>query len=337
MIVVFDSNVWLTELGLRSGAAAAAKFFLNHNGARLALPEVVRLEVQHNLQARLTEHIDTIQSNYRQLLTAFGKLREVVLPSHDDVQAKIQDLFDSVEVPKLEIPFSLESARSSYLKTIDKVPPSDKTQEFKDGVIWADCVALLSNEPVVLVTSDKAFYQDRVYEKGLASNLQAEIKDLPHALRLVPNLSALLLALRTPVKIEEGTLAQAFLTAYRDSIYGTLARQGFELGSRRALTCTLFATENPTVLFLEFSMAYECTDIRGDGRTDAVLLLKGDGSYMPTTGGFSDLRNFGEHLKYRLPDGSEGESRNFVLFAGGIVLGHKEVSNVVRYRLNDER
>jgi hypothetical protein len=64
MIVVFDSNVWLSELGLRSGAAAAAKFFLNRNGARLAIPEVVRLEVQHNLQARLTEHIENIQTNY---------------------------------------------------------------------------------------------------------------------------------------------------------------------------------------------------------------------------------------------------------------------------------
>jgi hypothetical protein len=28
MIVVFDSNVWISELGLRSPAAAAVKFFL---------------------------------------------------------------------------------------------------------------------------------------------------------------------------------------------------------------------------------------------------------------------------------------------------------------------
>jgi hypothetical protein len=98
MIVVFDSNVWFSELGLRSGAAAAAKFFLNNEGARLAVPEVVRLEVQHNLHARLTAHIENIQTNYRQLLTAFGKLREVVLPTSEDVQAKIQGLFDSLEL-----------------------------------------------------------------------------------------------------------------------------------------------------------------------------------------------------------------------------------------------
>jgi len=337
MIVVFDSNVWLSELGLRSGAAAAAKFFLNQNGARLAVPEVVRLEVQHNLQARLTEHIENIQTNYRQLLTAFGKLREVVLPTSADVQAKIQDLFDSLEVVKLDIPFSLESARSSFLKTVDKAPPSDRTQEFKDGVLWADCLALLSSEPVVLVTSDKAFYQDRQYDKGLAHNLQAETTQFSNALQILPTLSALLQTLRTPVKLDEDALAQAFFTQHKDSVYGMVSRQGFELGTRQSLTYSLFVTENPSMLFLEFAMAYACTDIRGEGRTDAVLLLNGDGSYVPTTGTYADLRNFGEHLKYRMPDGSERENRNHVLFAGGLVLGHKEISSVVRYKLNDER
>ena len=335
MIVVFDSNVWLSELGLRTAAAAAAKFFLTHNGAQLAVPEVVRLEVQHNLEAMLTEHIENIQKSHRQLLTAFGKLPEVVLPTRSDVQAKIQALFDSIEVVKFDIPFSTESARSSFLKTIDKSPPSDKTQEFKDGVLWADCVALLSTDRVVLVTSDKAFYQDRQYDKGLARNLQAEASRFSNSLEILPSLSALLQTLRATVTLDDDSLARAFLTQHKESVYGTISRQGFDLGARRSLTYTLFATESPNMLFLEFSMAFECIDIRGEGRTDAVLLLNGDGSYMPTAGAFSDLRNFGEQLKYRMPDGSERENRNHVIFAAGIVLGHKELSSVVRYKLND--
>ena len=337
MIVVFDSNVWISELGLRSGAAAATKFFLNHNGARLAVPEVVRLEVEQELQARLTEHIESIQSSYRQLLTAFGKLREVVLPTKEEVQAKIQELFDSIEVSKLDVPFSIESARSSFLKTIGKSPPSDKRQEFKDGVLWADCLGLLASDAVVLVTADKAFYKDREYDKGLATNLDAETRQLPNPLTIVPTLSALLQSLRTTVTLDEDKLAQAFLEQYRESVYGTLQRLGFELGPRQSLEYTLFATETPTVLFLEFSMAYSCRDIRDEGRTDAVLLLRGDGSYMSTTARFSELRNFGEHLKYRMPDGNEGENRNAVIYAAGMVIGHKEVTNVVRYKLDDGR
>jgi hypothetical protein len=79
MIVVCDTNVWLSELGLRSGAGSALRFYLKHQGARLALPEVVRLEVVHNLRARLLGHIDRISREHRQLLTVFGRLKEVVL------------------------------------------------------------------------------------------------------------------------------------------------------------------------------------------------------------------------------------------------------------------
>jgi len=83
-------------------------------------------------------------------------------------------------------------------------------------------------------------------------------------------------------------------------------------------------------------MTYGCTDVRGEGRTDAVLRLKGDGSYSPTAGRFTELRNFGEHLLYRMPDGTERENRNAVIFAAGLVLGHKEVSNVIRYKLDGD-
>ena len=35
--------------------------------------------------------------------------------------AKVGELFSSVEVAKIEVPFTLENARSSFLKTVDKL------------------------------------------------------------------------------------------------------------------------------------------------------------------------------------------------------------------------
>jgi hypothetical protein len=335
MIVVLDSNVWLSELGLRSGRAAATKFFLKQRGATLALPEVVRLEVQENLQSRLTEHIEKIRDNHRQLLTAFGRLKEVVLPSEDDVKAKVQELFDSIAVDKLDIPFSFESARSSFLKTIQKVPPSDKTQEFKDGVLWADCVRLLASDAVTLVTADKAFYQDREYKNGLAQSLRTELSGQRNEFTILPSLSDLLKAVRKSLSLSEDDLAAAFLALHGKSVYGLLIRLGFELGERKSFACTPYATEDPSVVFIEFSMDYGCADIRGDGRTDAVLTLKGDSAYVPAMAEFRDLRNFGETLAYRMADGTEKVNRNQVAFMAGIVLGHREVSSETRYRLDD--
>lgn len=134
----------------------------------------------------------------------------------------------------------------------------------------------------------------------------------------MPSLGSLLETLRAPVTLNEDELAEAFLAEHKDSNFGIINRQGFDLGTRQSCSYTLFATENPNVLFIEFSIVYECKDIPGEGRTEAVLLLKGDGSYLHTTGAFSDLRNFGEHLKYRMQDGSEQENRNAVISQWGL-------------------
>jgi hypothetical protein len=333
MIVVFDSNIWLSELGLRSGAGAAVRFYLKQSGARVAVPEVVRLEVAYNLSSRLMKHIESIRSAYSQLLTAFGTLREVVLPTEDQVQKRIRDLFASLEVEQIEIPFSLESARNSFLKTVHKTPPSHQSQQFKDGVLWADCVSLLATDSVVLVTADKAFYQDQQYSQGLAWALREEADPLPNPIRVLPALADLLESVRTPISLDGDELQLAFIEAHRASVQGSLERHGFELGSRTELSFNLFATENPAVLFIDFVMSIQCADVRGEGRTEVELRLKGDGEYLPATREYRNLRNFGEELQFRMPDGSSGERLNVVAFVDGIVLGHREVSSVTRYPL----
>lgn len=313
MIVVLDSNVWLSELGLRSGAAAAVRFFLNQSSAKVAVPEVIQLEVRHNLTNRLSTHAKEIQDNYRQLLTAFGKLREIVLPTEEEILAKVEELFASLGVRQQPIPFCTKSARSALIKTIQKEPqkepPCDKTQEFKDAVIWADCVALLATDEVILVTNDKAFYKDRAYEKGLALNLLVETMHLPNQFRILSSLSDLLDVIQAPVPLDEDKLQTALLDTFGESITGTLDRAGFSLNAKQKVIYKLFATENPTELFLEFSITISCSDARGEGRMNAFLTLKGDGLYSPTDRAFSALRNFGELLTYLNADGTPQENK----------------------------
>lgn len=335
MIVVFDSNVWLSELGLRSGAAAAVRFFLNQSGTQVAVPEVVELEVRHNLTTRLTTHAKEIRDNYRQLLTAFGKLREIVLPTEEEIQSKVEELFASLGVQQQQIPFSLDSARSALFKTIHKAPPCDKTQEFKDAVIWADCVALLASDDVILVTNDKAFYRDRAYEKGLALNLLAETDHLPNRLRITSSVSDLLSVIQSPVPLDEDQFQTAVLEAFGESINGTLARTGFNIEDRQNLTYKLFATENPSELFLEFSIAISCNDERGEGRINALLTLNGDGLFAPTNRIFTALRNFGQQLTYVDAEGVPQEIKSVHLYASGFTIGHREVTHEIRYALQD--
>ncbi len=334
MIVVLDSNIWLSELGLRSPLGAVTRLFIRQHGARIALPEVIRLEVERHYRNRLREFIAKIQDSHRQLLTAFGSLKELVLPDASAVDDKVASIFKNIEVDVLEVPLSLESARSSFLKTIDKIPPSDRTQEFKDGVLWADCASLLQTDDVRLVTADKAFYHDRDLTKGLARNLAEEVSTAPFKLQVFPSLSDLLVDLRTQLEIDEGKLASTFLAQNKTSIDGILSRNSFELGSRRKVERVLYATENPRFLFIEFAIEYDAKQIAGDGRTDGVLTLRGDGVYDTRSSSFGELRNYGEQLSFQPADGGERQIQNQVIFVGGITIGHKEVAHTIRHKLD---
>lgn len=333
MIVVFDTNIWLSELGLRSSRAAAARFYMKHCGARVAVPEVVRLEVEQNLTSQMLEHIEDIRKAHRQLLMVFGTLREVVLPTKEQVRQKVSELFDSMQVERIDIPFGLESARSSFLKTIRKQAPSLYSQQFKDGVLWADCLSLLEQDEVILVTADNAFYENQSFAKGLSSSLQRETNGLPNGIRVLSTVADLLDAVKVSIEIEPDTLQAAFLHQFEKRIFGTLEQNGFTLGLRSSCTNKVFATEDPAVLFFDFTIDIQCVDARGEGRSEILLRLRGDGSYAPEAKAFNNLRDFGEHLTFQQSDGTRCEVRSAVACGATIVLGHREVVSTVRYPL----
>jgi hypothetical protein len=179
MIVVLDTNIWLKELLLNSGSGSALRFFLKRRPARLAVPEVVRLEVEHNLRSSIEESIADITKKHRQLLALFGSMHEIVLPTQPRIEKFVTSVFDTLGVDVVDVPFTPASALSSFLKTVQKVPPSDRTQEFKDGVLWANCLELLEQDDVLLATEDRAFCLDRKHGQGLAANLASEAARRP--------------------------------------------------------------------------------------------------------------------------------------------------------------
>ena len=143
----------------------------------------------------------------------------------------------------------------------------------------------------------------------------------------------LLEVIQAPVPLKEDQLQEAFFEAFGENINGTLARTGFSLGARQNVIYKLFATENPSELFLEFSIVISCSDSREEGRTNALLSLNGDGLYSPTNLTFAALRNFGEHLAWVNANGDPQETRNHHLYLSGLVIGHREVTHEVRHVL----
>jgi hypothetical protein len=95
----------------------------------------------------------------------------------------------------------------------------------------------------------------------------------------------------------------------------------------------IVGAEDPNRLYIEFEVQYLCNDLSASNRTDAKLILRGDGNYILDKNNFSDMGNFGEELIFKLETGEEKQIRNSVMFFGGLVLGHKTVEHSVKWKL----
>ena len=335
MIIIFDTNIWISELGLNSKKGSAIRFFIKQKKAKIALPEVIRLEIISNVKESLINYISNIETNYRQLLTVFGKLKEIALPNEDEILEKAENLVSNTGLEVIEIPFSLESSKQSLSKIIAKLPPSDKSQQFKDGVIWADCVNLLKQDEVYLVTGDKAFYQDREYKKGLSGKLKAEISDLPSRLKIFPNLSDLLKEIKCPFKIDQDSLAEKYFATNSKSIEGIALRNDYIIEMPPKVSVSSFVTEDPNKVIIEYEIIYKCTDSSNKGRSNAILKALGDGLYFTDSKEFQNLKSLGEELHFKDELGEDKVIKNIVFRVGGLVIGHKEINHNVKFEIDN--
>lgn len=333
MIVVFDTNVWKNSLYLKSSAAAAVRFYIHQQRARVGLPEIVRLEVERHLRIDVLTMRERIQTDHNRLLGLFETLKEVVLPTDAEVEKLVLKAFIHPGFDLLEVPFSERSARASFLRTIEKVPPSHKSQQFKDGVLWEDCKQLADSEEVVFVTDDRAFFEGEDVRKGLARVLKEEAAQCRHSLRVVPSLSDLMSELRIPIAIADQDLALAVSHEFREHVDRLLSHTGFACSRDWTVEKAMFATEDPDSLYIEFGLISECEDESSERRTRAILRIEGDGTYHLGNRIFSNLHPRELVVSFSTPEG-ERERRSSAFASAHVVIGHRTVTNVVRERLD---
>ncbi|MCD4804197.1 MAG: PIN domain-containing protein [Desulfobacterales bacterium] len=332
MYVVLDSNIWISEWGLNTNKGSAVRFYIKQKKATLALPEIIKEEVERKLQNFLSESCKDIQTRHNQLLSVFGQLKEVVLPTEVEIAQKAKSLFDDVKLDLHSVPFTLESAKSSLRKIYEKKPPSDQNQQFKDGVIWANCLDLLEVDDVIIVTEDKAFFKGKSYKNGIAANLKKEANSFKNYISIYSSLTELLEEIKSTVNIDKETLISKFTDIMKDSMNSILERNGFSISSQANVNISPYVTEDPDKLYIEFEILFDCIDTRGEGRINATLLLKGDGYYASDNKELLELKNQGEELSF--DDGSEGRKKINNSYASmNMVLGHRTVEHSIRYKI----
>jgi len=334
MYIVLDTNIWYAELGLTTARGAALKYYAVQKGATIAVPEVIKREVQSNLKKSLNEARDKINDNYTRLLSVFGKLKEIVVPTSDEIAEKVDGLFDDLKVMIEYVPFTLQSAEQALSSVIAGEPPNGpKNQQFKDSVIWADCLQLLKRDNVALVTADKGFYFGGDYSKGLAANLRAQSEAAPNEVTVYSTLNSLLDEIAEPAQLDHATLAGQFLAETRDSVDRMLERNGFVIEGDPSVNIWSYVTEDPQKLYIDFKIDYNASDSTDAGREDGTLTLKGDATFDIEKNSFGDFRNKGEELTFADENG-EQHKRNVVVMVGNLVLGHRTVEHTIRHPIS---
>ncbi len=294
------------------------------------MPEVVSLEVAKVLARNLLSAKEQIRKSHRELLAVFGELTDIVLPPDEEIYDKARTLIDRLDVPTKEIPFSLDSARMSLAKVVDGVPPSGpKNQQFKDGVIWADCLALLNDDDVHLVSSDKGFFEQRKHENGLAHQLDAEAQEYPNDLTLHASLRSLLQTIRSDVTVGPTTVVDAILAGSDGAIRRLLAEHGFDLCDAPELATDLFFTESADVLYAQTNAAWICEDATPLARPDATLTVKAQGTLNSVSNDLSAISPSNVRLEYTDENG-QPVSTGFVATSVSLSAGVPNVRHAIR-------
>ena len=128
MFILFDANVWISQVGLRSQNGAAVRFFALQHNATIAIPEIVQMEVEEILTKHMLGLRRKIEDSHRQLLPLFGQLQKLHLPSEEDIRKAVANIIPDFDVPTRHIPLNLDAVRSSILKLMRETPPSKRKE-----------------------------------------------------------------------------------------------------------------------------------------------------------------------------------------------------------------
>jgi hypothetical protein len=82
---------------------------------------------------------------------------------------------------------------------------------------------------------------------------------------------------------------------------------------------------------VQFTIEYLCPDLNAV-RDPAILKVDGECWYDSDTKTFSQFATRGEEIRFSLPDGTHTK-RNVIMAAAHIVIGHKDIDNIMRVAL----
>ncbi|MFZ1640678.1 MAG: PIN domain-containing protein [Candidatus Contendobacter sp.] len=332
-IVVLDSNIWLSELALMSPLGCAFSHYIVVSDIKIGLPEIIEVETKYNLRKHLIDYRENIIKNYNRMLAIFGQMKEIVMPEDEVIDKKIEDIFDFHKDRLIRIPFDLEGAKSSFDKIIRKLPPNgEQNQQFKDGVIWANCLKLAEIGDVGLVTEDKGFYKNREYSKGLAHNLLQEAKNAHHSIMVFSELALIIDQVKSDLGLDKQKLVEAIEKNTYSQILRFANKKDFELIGAASSNFEFYATTNPVEISVKSNIKYNLENRSLEERTDAIIESKAEFILNIKSYDIRELIEDGEYLSWKDENGELKQNKSIYGYLDD-VLGHRTIEHKIYYKI----
>ncbi len=335
--IVIDTNIWRSNLLLKTPLGSALLYFLRRINGYIILPEIIEDEVvKHTVETGL-DAIDKINTNFRIIEILMGSRIDYELPDKNQLELVARNRFTELEKIIVRVPLTLEQARGAIRRINEgKQPNGHKNQQFKDSVIWEAILTLLDSYNIHFITSDNGFFKDKKADTNrLADNLQEDCKKRKGRVFIHKDVESCLKNLEK----DAPSLNQQELIKAIDQVLPIDPRQellletGFEVIelSVNSSSVSAFLTEIVGKLALSFELQYKLVDTQtnqdDEMRRDATLEVVGECLYEPETSKISEINIQSERVKWLEPTGEPGQRG--VVFAKCFIGGG---SSPVKYQ-----
>lgn len=116
---------------LRSGLGATLLFAVRQRGARLVVPQVIRLETIARLTEDGLEAVGSIQDG----LSTLGRRPDPDLPSEAMIPEAIEVRFGKLAEFVVQLEPSLDDYLSAVKRVVAKRAPNERKEQFRDSLV----------------------------------------------------------------------------------------------------------------------------------------------------------------------------------------------------------
>lgn len=226
----------------------------------------------------------------------------------------------------------MKAQKVLLIKSSKSSPNKDKDQQFKDGVIWKNCLKLAEQGDVSLVTEDKAFYKNRDYSQGLATNLLEEANKAHYSVAIFSELALVIDKVKSNLDLDKQRLIKTIENNTYSQILEFANNKDFEIIGIVSSNFEFYATTNPVEVSVKSNIKYNLENKSSDQRTDGIIESKAE--FILNIKNY-DIRGFikdGEYLSWKDENGELKQNKSIYGYLNSI-LGHRTIEHKISYKI----